>query len=278
MRKTLKVGDVTWSYLDAGAGNELWLAFHGYGQEAEIMLHFMQSLRPDARILSFDLPLHGQTTIRKNRPLSIGDVGELLGTALREVSHTRCSVAGFSLGGKMVLKMVEMTPAKIDRMLLIAPDGLKTNLLYWFVTHTWLGRMLFQLVIIFPAPVLMVSRTLATLGLLHKRIHQFVSSQLKTREKREKVLKTWITFRDVKPSLDQVRKRIWRYGIKPTLVFGKHDRVIHPKLGKKLSGDNCKTAQLILLDTGHNLTTKEVAIELNNRIAWEQRPTNETPE
>jgi pimeloyl-ACP methyl ester carboxylesterase len=266
MRKTLKVGDVTWSYLDSGSGDELWLAFHGYGQEAEVMLHFMRNLRPDARILSFDLPLHGNTSIKKDRALSIGDLGELLGTAMREVGTSRCSLAGFSLGGKIVLKMVEMTPGTIDQILLIAPDGLKTNPLYWFVTHTLFGRLLFQLVIAFPQPFLLSSRLLASLGLMNKKIDQFVAAQMGTREKREKVLRTWITFKHIRPSLDQVRKRIWRYKIQPTLVFGKKDRVIHPKLAKKLSGENCKTAELFLLEAGHNLTTKEIALEIRDRM------------
>ncbi|TNF23751.1 MAG: alpha/beta hydrolase [Bacteroidetes bacterium] len=274
MRKTLKVGDVTWRYLDHGVGDEVWLAFHGYGQEADVMLHFMQHLRPNARILSFDLPLHGETTVKKNRPLSIGDAGELLGTALREVGASKCSVAGFSLGGKMVLKMVEMTPAKIDRILLIAPDGLKVNPLYWIVTNTWLGKMLFQLVIVFPGPVLGFSKLLAVIGLMDKRIDQFVRAQLGTREKRQKVLDTWIAFRHIRPILDQVRKRIWRYQIKPVLVFGKRDRVIHPKLAKKLSGENCKTAELILLDAGHNLTTKEVALTLKAYFERTETQTN----
>ena len=130
MRKNLKVGQVDWSYLDNGMGDEVWLSFHGYGQQAEVMHHFMQELRPNARILSFDLPLHGNTSIHKNKSLSIGDVGELIGTALREVGAASCSLAGFSLGGKIVLKMVELIPAKLERVILIAPDGLKTNPLY----------------------------------------------------------------------------------------------------------------------------------------------------
>lgn len=266
MRKNLKVGQVDWSYLDTETGDELWLTFHGYGQEAEVLHHFAKTLKPDARILSFDLPLHGNTTIKKDKSLGIGDVGELMGVAMREVGASRCSLIGFSLGGKIVLEMVELTPGKIDRILLIAPDGLKTNPLYWLVTHTLLVRSLFRLVILFPQPFFAISRLLAASGLMNRKVDEFVRSQMGTREKREKVLKTWMTFKHIRPSLDQVRKRIWRYKIKPTLVFGTKDRVIHPKLAKKLSGENCKTAKLIMLDAGHNLTTKEIALQLKDQI------------
>ncbi len=269
MRKNLKVGLVEWSYLDSGDGDVLWLSFHGYAQEAVIMHHFMQNLRPNARILSFDLPLHGDTVITKKKDISSSDVGELMVFALRETGFAKCSLAGFSLGGKMVLKMIEVAPGKVDRMLLIAPDGLRVNPLYWLATNTTIGKLLFELVIAYPQPFLWTSSALAKLGLMDKRIHVFVTAQMGTYEKRKKVLDTWLTFRNITPSLDQVRKRIWRYQIRPTLVFGKRDRVIHPKLATKLSGDNCKTAKVIMLDAGHNLITKEIALRLKQELNFD---------
>ena len=101
MRKSLKTGPVTWSYLDNEKGDEIWLTFHGYGQDAEVMQQFMKTFRPNARVLSFDLPLHGNTTVKKQKPLTVGDLAEVLGGALREAGGKSCSVLAFSLGGKM---------------------------------------------------------------------------------------------------------------------------------------------------------------------------------
>ena len=266
MRKTLRTGSVDWSYLDTGEGDEVWLTFHGYGQEAEVTQHFMKTLRPNARVLSFDLPLHGKTRVKPRKALSVGDLAELQGKALQETGASKCSLLGFSLGGKLVLKMIELVPAKLERVVLIAPDGLKTNPLYWLVTHTLLGRWLFQLVIAFPQPVFVISKILAITRLMNPKIHEFAYSMLSSKEKRQKVLDTWMMFRHIKPPLDQVRKKIWRYKIALYIIFGKKDRVIHPKLAKKLSGENCKTAHLIMLNLGHNLVTKEVALEVRDQI------------
>jgi esterase/lipase len=101
---------------------------------------------------------------------------------------------------------------------------------------------------------------------MNKKVDAFVSAQLSTRSKREKVLKTWVVFKQLTPNLKDVRNKIWRYQIKPTLVFGKRDRVIHPRLAKKLYGENCSTAELIWLDAGHNLTTKERALQLKELL------------
>lgn len=267
MRKSLQIGRTRWSYLDSGKGDELWLAFHGYGQEAEAMFHFMQTLRPQARILSFDLPLHGQTEM-KGRYLTISNVADLISTVVREHDVSSCSLAGFSLGGKIVLKMIELAPGRINQALLIAPDGLKVNPLYWLVTNTLAGRELFGLIIRFPQPVFLLSRLVSSLGLMHKKVHEFVTFQLDTKPKRERVLNTWIMFKMLTPNLKDVRNKIRRYQIHPMLVFGTNDRVIHPKLAQKLSGKNGKSSQVVLLQSGHNLTTKVHALRLQNELQF----------
>jgi len=264
LRKTLKIGHITWSYVEHGSGNELWLAFHGFGQDAMIMSHFMKTLRPNARVLSFDLPLHGKTTIstefKMTKDLLMpSDLAELVGRITRESGAKSCSLIGFSLGGKIVLKLVEMIPGKLDCIVLIAPDGLKTNLLYNFTTNTALGKMCFKLLIRFPQPFFVISKLLRISGLLNKKVHQFIIDQMGSKEKREKVFLTWQMFKKIKPELKDVRSKIWRYHIRPILVFGKHDRVIHPKLAKRLSGRNCTTAKVFILEAGHRLLTRENA-------------------
>ena len=259
MRKTLKTGKITWSYLDSEKGDDVWLTLHGYGQSAEVMHKFMQTFRPNARVLSFDLPLHGGTTVKKNEAVRIGDLAELAGNALRAVGGKKCSILAYSLGGKVALKMIELDPGKLNHVVLMAPDGLKINKLYGFVTNTLLGRWIFRLVIVFPQPILFFSKLISTLRIMNPKIHEFVSSQLSEKDNRQKILDTWMIFKNVKPDLDQVSKRVWRYSVNLTLVFGKTDRVIHPKLAKKLSGANCKSAEVIMLDAGHNLTTKRHA-------------------
>jgi hypothetical protein len=98
------------------------------------------------------------------------------------------------------------------------------------------------------------------------RIDSFLRAQMATPEQRQKVYDTWQMFRNMVPDLVEVRKKIFRYHIKPYLVFGTQDRVIHPKLAKKLSGQNCKTAEVIMLDAGHNLTTRSIALEIRDAI------------
>jgi len=176
LRKEVQIGNANWSYLDSGSGDELWIAFHGYGQEAEVTHHFMTYFRPNARIISVDLPLHGNTSV-KSEFLNNSELTELLSTLTREHGVQQCSLVGFSLGGKVVLKLVEWTPGLIEQIILIAPDGLRINPIYNFATNTLIGRLFFQLVIKFPQPFFGISWLLCTLHLMHKRVHEFVQTK-----------------------------------------------------------------------------------------------------
>ena len=266
LRKTIKIGNVNWSYLDSEIGDEIWLGFHGFGQEAEVVEHFLKTLRPNARILSFDLPLHGKTLIENGGFIKTQELTALFNQVLAATNEKSCSVLGFSLGGKVALKMTELIPEKIDRLVLIAPDGLKVNPFYWFATNTLAGRSLFQLLIRFPHPFLGMSKLLASTRVMNPKIDEFARSQMGTRKKRQKVYNTWQIFKQTTPSLNDVRAKILQHKIKTTLIFGTRDRVIHPKLAKKLSGENGKTSEVIMIEAGHHLLTKEVALQTRDSI------------
>ena len=106
----------------------------------------------------------------KHTVLRPSDISDIVGWAIKKTGVQQCSLAGFSLGGKLVIKLVELAPGNINQVLLIAPDGLKVNPLYWLVTHTIIGRELFHFFISYPQPILLTSKFLSKSGLMNKKI------------------------------------------------------------------------------------------------------------
>lgn len=194
------------------------------------------------------------------------DLTDLLGRCLRSEGVERCSVLGYSLGGKMALKMVELSPGRIERLVLIAPDGLKTNPFYRFATHTLVGNWIFRRAMNNPKGLLSVSSILVKTKLMDKRVLEFYQRQLEKKEVREMIYGSWMAFADLTPDLVLIRKNIFRYKVVTELIFGKHDRVIHPKLAAKLSGHHVKTAKVHLLERGHELTTDDAAKEIGKLL------------
>jgi pimeloyl-ACP methyl ester carboxylesterase len=266
VRKHIQVGKAKWSYVETGEGDDLWISFHGYGQSGEVMAHFMRHFRPESRGIHFDLPHHGETHLNKES-LKPAELGDLLSQVLRSENASRCSLLAFSLGGKVALKLVELMPGKIEAIILIAPDGLKINPLYRFTANTKAGKWLYGRVIANPKRLLSATRLLANARILDRKIEQFIFHQLGTRENRQKVYDVWRAFRLITPDLQDIRSKIHRYNINTLLVFGKHDRIIHPSLAKKLCSTDDEKMRVLLLDKAHNLITTQVAMELRERLS-----------
>jgi pimeloyl-ACP methyl ester carboxylesterase len=264
-RKFIKVGGTRWAYTESGTEGALWVTFHGYGQSADVMERFMLHFRPEARGVHFDLPHHGETTTEQES-ISPSNLADLLGKVMHEKGVNRCSLLAFSLGGKVTLKLAELMPGKVERMILIAPDGLKVNPLYRFTANTRFGGWLYGRVINNPNNLFTAAGVLRMSRILHPKIEQFMHRQLDTREKRERVFNVWRTFRNITPDLNDIRSKIQRYNISTVMVFGKHDRIIRPSLGRKLDFGNHPKIRTILLDKGHDLYGSDVAAELRDLI------------
>lgn len=261
----IKTSNAEWHVLRNGQGGDTWVVLHGFGQHAVLMLRFMEAFRPKDRVIAINLPFHGKTKL-VNDELDLGDITELLGKCLRQENVERCSLLGYSLGGKMALKMVELSPGRIERLVLIAPDGLKVNPFYRLATRTLVGNWIFRSAMNNPKGLLSVSSLLVKTKLMDQRVLEFYQRQLEKQEVRDMIYGSWMAFSDLTPDLVLIRKNIFRYKIVTELIFGKHDRVIHPKLAAKLSGHHVKTAKVHILDRGHELTTDDAANEIANRL------------
>lgn len=251
--------------METGEGDDLWVTFHGYGQSGEVMAHFMRHFKPNVRSVHVDLPFHGETKLW-HESLRPSELTDLLVNILRASKTTSCSILAYSLGGKVALKLAELMPGKITRMVLIAPDGLKINPLYRFTANTQMGKWLYGRVIENPNRLLGASRLLVNFKLLDIKIDQFIHHQLETRERRQMVYSVWRAFRFIVPDLTDIRSKLHRYSITTLLVFGRFDTIIKPSLGQKLEDVAGDKVSILILEKSHNLITTAVAEELRNHV------------
>ena len=59
----------------------------------------------------------------------------------------KVAFAAFSIGGKIVLKVFEMNPERVESLWLFAPDGLKNNMWYNLAVYPAWGRKIFRYLI-----------------------------------------------------------------------------------------------------------------------------------
>ena len=233
-------------------GPKILLAFHGFGQTAEAMKPLALSLAPSYTTYSFDLFYHGKSTWKyAGRTLSKQDWKLAIDHILQVYGIQSFSLAGFSLGGKLVLATLEAFPTQVEQVLLMAPDGIDTSFWYNLATYPPLFRQYFRSMITRPHRFHNLVNALKKMNMVDKGVTKFAVSQMNSNRKRYQVYYSWIVFKELKFDIDRIAGTLNTNNIPLYIWMGKHDKVIKTKRLEKLVGKLAK-CELIFLDCGHN--------------------------
>ena len=243
-----------WEYETFGNGKEYLLAFHGFGNHSSDFKVLEKSLGKNFSIISFNLPYHGNSTIDANKPdktISKNDLKELFQLFLNQKSIDKFSLMGYSLGGKIVLQLIELFPGKVNSVFLFAPDGIKTSWSSGFVTRNKAGKMMYRRIIHDPSRFFRFVKMLKDLNLMHEKLSEFLHNSLSTAEKRQQVWDVWMCFRDIIPDIKKIQNIINRNEIPIHLFFGKYDRIIPPSIGESFTRGLNNKSSLHVIEMGH---------------------------
>lgn len=260
--ETFTFDDIRLHYKQYGAGKKIILAFHGFGQTGNVFESIASSQIKAATVFSFDLFYHGQSFWHNgDQPLSRKYWRDIIDAFLKEKGIERYSLLGFSLGGKFVLATLEAFPGKVDEIILIAPDGIKTNIWYSLATYPLFFRQYFKSLIVRPASFFQLIHLMKRLNIMDRGILKFAGTQMNTIKSRRRVYYAWVVFRKFQFDMAQIAAIINENDIRLTMYLGEYDKIIIKKNMNALL-KHLDHYELHLLKTGHNALIKEVAEHL----------------
>ena len=137
------------SYYCFGSGSKQVVCFHGYGEEATLYAFLEKYADNQFTFYAIDLPFHGQTNWNDGLNFSHTDLQQIVRAILAQANEQRLTrngkltLMGFSLGGRIALSLYQSQPETVEKIILLAPDGLIVNFWYWLSTQTWAGNKLF---------------------------------------------------------------------------------------------------------------------------------------
>jgi pimeloyl-ACP methyl ester carboxylesterase len=169
---------------------------------------------------------------------------------------------GFSLGGRIALSLYEALPERIDKMVLLAPDGLKVNFWYWLSTQTWAGNRLFAFTMKYPAWCFGLLKLLNGMKLVNASIFKFVKYYIGDNKARNLLYNRWTCLRKIKPDLTIIKKKIKDHHTPVWLLYGLHDRIILSSVGEKFRKQIEKECRIIHLHAGHQLLHEKHVSEI----------------
>lgn len=253
----INVGTESLHYLQAGSGNKLLLAFHGYGNEAAMFLPFADYLQ-DYTIVSIDLPHHGKSSWTDNVHLDNNHIRQLAAYLLQQFGVGKLSLMGYSMGGRVCLKIAELMPEKVEKIILLASDGLTFNTFYYFVTRTTPGKYLFRSFLSSPQRYMPIIDWARKRNIIDASRHKFAMLYLNEVEEREFLLKVWPCMSLLIPDYKKLSLQLTQYNIHICMHMGKYDKVIPVNLAERFKGAlSNANIELYILNKGHRLIDED---------------------
>lgn len=253
------------SFRKIGKGPKPALAFHGFGQDSSYYTCMEPVIGKEYTIFSFDLPFHGDDTTEKTEtPIGLQDIRTFFNDFFNTHDIESFMSIGFSIGAKISLAMMALFPERTERILLIAPDGIKANLWYRLATGSTVTRSLFRSFINHPDIYFRLSDALVRWGFVPPGVARFARSQMSSAEKRQKVYFTWMYFRKLRYSKALIVRTLERYKIPLEVYLGNADQIIRPDHFRFLGSNPGINFQLKMLITGHNHLIEETAKYLSD--------------
>ncbi len=242
-------------YRKFGSGRKLVFAFHGYGRDSYTFNFLERHLGTDYTIVAIDLPFHGLTKWDKELTFYPDYLVQVIQEIRKQFGALQNNflLMGFSMGGRIALQLAQIMHRHVDRLMLIAPDGLKINLWYSIATRTWGGHKLLRYTVKHPQWLLKTLNAAEKYGAITKSISGFVHYYMDDQEQRMTLFQRWTTMRKFVPNLRKLKGYIQQNKITVRMLFGRQDKVILYSGGEAFVQGIEPFASIKIIDTGHNL-------------------------
>ncbi len=233
----------------SGKGEEHLIAFHGYGERSSMFLSLSNKIPDRFTLYAVDLPLHGSSSWREKKIRGV-DFIFILEQLMKSEGLEKCSLMGFSLGGRIALYLTEKIPYLIENIYLIAPDGILSSGLYRSVQSV-------PDVIKFGTFRILVNKRTAKLaerlykrGWLNHHNYRFSEVHFATAEKRKRLLIYWMALGRFDPDWKKARTVIQKHKIKMKVFLATHDEVIPSAAGRVLT-QGVEHSEIIFIHSNH---------------------------
>ncbi|MGB3466887.1 MAG: alpha/beta fold hydrolase [Cyclobacteriaceae bacterium] len=252
--------DITYSQY--GEGEKLLFAFHGYGMDGTQFNVLRESFARRYKLIGFHMPYH------KNGPLQhqnwLQGVSETMYRILDGHDMQEFDMAGYSIGSKIVLYLVEKFRTKINKIYLFAPYGLEDHWGLQFVTRP-IGNTFFRKIINTGLPI-SIMKLVTGLRIIDETHFQIIRKELLSRQQKLSLCHTLKMAGDIKIEKEYVVTLLNRYAIDTCLIYGKHDVLFsYDKRNRKLL-QKIEHCQVVQVDEGHWLVTDRLDTILSTNL------------
>jgi pimeloyl-ACP methyl ester carboxylesterase len=222
-------------YERIGHGSQLWLVFGGYGQDISSWAPHMQSMLETHSCICVELPGHTFLTHLRGEPLTQNHWQLIIESLCRKENLTSISVFGFSLGGRLALATLLALKGRVERVVLVAVEGLTSSPVYNLATGSTRGKALLKSIVIHPESLRPLFRFARTIRFLTPSGERLIRFALGTRKRRLQLYYSWLTLAQLPNTPEKGWSHFCKsFGITAHYIYAEGD-YIHPQKKALLS-------------------------------------------
>lgn len=238
---------------EKGNGTNLLICLHGFGENQHAFDSLLDDIPIDWCVCSLDLPLFGESKW-ENTDISIQDHTWKQVSSYIRLRHPEATwhLLGYSMGGKVALKLQELLEVPAKTVLLFAPDGLRRQPLHAFATGTVIGKWLFRQLMIHPRIILTLNQVAYRLGLIDRFLFRFVQGNFSEKKWRDRIFYTMTLYEGFQVNWERLAQQAQIHPTHWSLVWGKYDPTFSQTSADRLLR-SIPSAKETVLDTGHLL-------------------------
>lgn len=227
---------------------EHWfVVFYGYGQHANRYLKLAELVQSHSNFLVIDLPY-----FKDDSMFCKDSFFDFIKSIFQKYQIQSISILGFSLGARYAFVLCEQKTIPIQNVFWIAPDGIRTNIVYQIATSTMLGKYLFEKTIIHSNFFNTFFHFLKSIHLLPNDRYQFLMRNIQHKNDRYKLYYCWLNMKNMKPDFQHINANLSSQKSNIVAYFGRYDFIIKMDLAGKLK-KMIPNAQIHILEDGHRI-------------------------
>lgn len=259
-KATFSHGRITLSYACIGSGPKKVIAFHGYSRSSADYNAFGELVASSHTVYAFDLFFHGESVsdgVNVNMALSNSELISYFRAFILSLEVKEIGIIAYSMGGRIALALLPEL-REVKQIVLIAPDGLISNVWYNFAAKTQIGRKLFWRMVQRPKPLYRLARFFKQLRLLSNKTYQVAMENTVNEADRLRLYNTWLFLRGVKVNKAEIEERINGSDLGFLIALGERDKLIPPKLILKWPYVSENEGLIEIIPCGHRMMTNQV--------------------
>lgn len=214
-------------FYKTGSGPNSILFFHGFGQDHLAFSIYFSALEKTHTCYSIDLFYHGKSDW-PDKKVTKAVLSKTLSAFLDQEGISTFTVVGFSLGGRFCISAFTSFADRIDRVILIAPDGIHQS--PWYrIAVSRLFNPLFKFLMAHPSAFDTFVRFFEMTGFVSGTLVKFSKKELSTPENRTRVYFSWTHLKPIQVKPELFATLLHTHKKTCDLILGSKDSIIRPE-------------------------------------------------